>query len=446
MRIAKFSAFLIVNISILLTSKLYSQFTSPILIESNTGLITNIVTADLNNDSLLDIIVTKKFSSTSLISYYLNQGDFNFGPESIIATGSSQVTNIAIGDFNNDSWLDIVSIGDVTNSVTLYMNNALSFSSQTIDSFSFFESDLGVADIDNDNQLDIIAIGGTTLKVYYNDGAANFTAQTVVGPIEDFFDITIADIDADGFKDVVTGGSNISVYKNSGGTLIYDSIRSNQIPSSFNLFVRLADIDNDGDEDLFSEGNNSTGIRWVQNDGNGNFSNVQMIDSSAMNIRTGALMDYDNDNDLDIFILKDFNVFFYTNEGAGNFSAPVLVQDAQTTISVLEAADFNNDSLIDIIWSADLSVQVNNLTLSYNPQFVNPQSIILYPNPTTDHIYIDIPQDGILTILTLNGQIVHKDLRLKKGLNLLKTDLKPQLYLFNIALKTEIISKKILIK
>ncbi|MBU2920201.1 VCBS repeat-containing protein [Winogradskyella psychrotolerans] len=443
----KISIYLAITILLLFSSNLYSQFANPILIESDTGSITNIITADINNDNLKDIIITRKFSSNNLISYYLNQGNLNFSPEISIATGSSQVTNIAVGDFDNNNWLDIVSIGDATNSVTLHMNSALSFSSQVLDSFTFFESDIGVADIDNDSNLDIVAIGGTTFKVYYNDGMANFTSQTITGPIEDFFDLTISDIDADGFEDVITGGSNISVYKNNNGTLSYDSVRSNQIPSTFNLFVRLVDIDNDGDVDLFSENDNSTGIRWMQNDGNGTFSNLQIIDPSAMNIRSGTLKDFDNDNDLDFIIIKDFNLYLYTNDGFGNFSAPILIQDTQTIISVIESEDLNNDGLEDIIWSADLSIQENNLLLSNEEYIVGNNLIKIYPNPSSENLYLDSPENGVLTILNSKGQIVYKNLPLKKGKNYIKKELVPQLYFFKINLKTNTtITKKVLIK
>lgn len=443
----KILIYLAITILLLFSSNLYSQFANPILIESNTGSITNIITADINNDNLKDIIITRKFSSNNLISYYLNQGNLNFSPEISIATGSSQVTNIAVGDFDNNNWLDIVSIGDATNSVTLHMNSALSFSSQVLDSFTFFESDIGVADIDNDSNLDIVAIGGTTFKVYYNDGMANFTSQTITGPIEDFFDLTISDIDADGFEDVITGGSNISVYKNNNGTLSYDSVRSNQIPSTFNLFVRLVDIDNDGDVDLFSENDNSTGIRWMQNDGNGTFSNLQIIDPSAMNIRSGILKDFDNDNDLDFIIIKDFNLYLYTNDGFGNFSAPILIQDTQTIINFIESGDLNNDGLEDIIWSADLSIQENNLLLSNEEYIVGDNLIKIYPNPSSENLYLDSPENGVLTILNSKGQIVYKNLPLKKGKNYIKKELVPQLYFFKINLKTNTkITIKVLIK
>ncbi|SDS85530.1 FG-GAP-like repeat-containing protein [Winogradskyella sediminis] len=438
---------LIVTIVLLYTSNIFAQFADPILIESNTGLITNIITADLNNDNLEDIIIIKKFSTNSLISYYLNLGDLNFGPETTIATGNSQVTNIALGDFDHNNWVDIVSIGDASNAVTLHMNNALSFTSEIIDTFSFFESDIAVSDIDNDNDLDIIAIGGSTFKVYSNDGSADFTSQTVTGPIEDFFDITIGDINADGFTDVITGGSNISVYKNNNGNFSYDDELSSQIPNTFNLFVRLKDIDNDGDLDLFSEDNNSTGVRWMKNDGEGNFSNLQLIDPTALNIRSGALQDFDNDNDLDFIIIKDFNLYLYTNDGFGNFSAPTHVQDTETIISTIAAADFNNDGRADIVWSADLSIQENTFPLSHT-DYVNPSDFInIYPNPTSKIVFVDSPQEGTLSIFNSKGQVVYNHIVLKQGINELNTELSPETYIFKIDLKPNIsLTKKVIIK
>ena len=446
MKSHKISVYLVITISLLFSSNLYSQFANPILVESNTGLITNIITADINNDNLKDLIITKKFSTNSLISYYLNQGNLNFSSEVSIATGSSQMTNIAVGDFDNNNWLDIVSIGDATNSVTLHMNNTMSFSSQILDSFAFFESDIDVVDLDNDNNLDIVAIGGTTLKVYHNDGMANFTSQTITGPIEDFFDITISDIDADGFKDVITGGSNISVYKNNNGTLSYDAVRSNQIPSTFNLFVRLVDIDNDGDVDLFSENDNSTGIRWMKNDGNGNFTNLQIIDPTAINVRSGTLKDFDNDNDLDFIIIKDFNLYLYTNDGFGNFNAPILIHDAPTIISVITSEDLNNNGLEDLIWSADLSIQENNLLLS-NEEFLASNTLVkIYQQPSSKNLYLDSPENGVLNILNVKGQIIYKNLPIKKGRNFLNKELAPHLYFFKIDLNTNTtITKKVVI-
>ena len=428
-------------------SKAYGQFSSPNLIDTNTTTITNIITTDINNDNLKDIIITRKFS-TSIISYYLNQGNSTFDTEIVIEPGNNQFTNIVSGDFNNDGWTDIVSIGDASNSIILYTNNSASFTAQTIDSFSFFDSDLEVVDIDNDSDLDVVAIGGSTFKVYYNDGFANFTAQTIPGPIEDFFDLAIGDIDSDGFQDIITGGANISVYKNTNGVISYDSVRTNTIPSTFNLFLRLADLDNDGDLDLFSEDDNSNGVRWMANDGNGNFSNLQMIDISTHNIRAGAIKDFDDDGDLDLILSSNFNVVLYTNDGLGNFSSPTIISQGlpTTPITVLHSDDINNDGLFDIIWSADLSFQLNNTIPLSVDKYQMDESIKVYPNPASNQLSINIKTAGTLTIYNSLGQKIDEDIKLVEGRNNLELNLSPKFYFLEIETQSNTIIKRILIE
>lgn len=444
------TTFLIIGLYHSFTSKTYAQFAPPIEIDQNTGLITNILTADINNDNQHDLIVTRKFSTNNLVSYYLNQGDFVFDTEVVIATGNSQVTNIAVGDFNNDNWLDIVSIGDANNAVTLYLNNQLTFSTQILDTFEFFESDISVADINNDNALDIVAVGGTTFKVFYNDGLASFTSQAITTPIEDFFDIDIHDIDNDGFEDVITGGTNISVYKNNNGTLSYDTALSNQIPSTFNLFVRLEDLDGDGDVDLFSEDNNSSGVRWMQNDGDGNFSNLQIIDATANNVRQGVLRDFDGDNDIDIIISKDFNLYLYTNDGSGNFSTPILIQDAETVINVVESGDMNNDGLDDIIWSANLSVQENISTLANDKFYKENTLLTVYPNPAKSMITLQTKttlNNATLSIYNLLGQSI-KTMHSLSGnkISVPINNISNGTYLLELVTENQVFTEKIIIK
>ena len=438
--------FLFTLLQFVFITTIFGQFSSPNLIDTNTALITNIITADINNDNFKDIIVTRKFSS-SIISYYLNQGDLTFGPETIIEPGNNQFTKIAAGDFNNDGWIDIVSIGDATNSVIVYTNNATTFTATTLDSFVFFDSDIQVTDIDNDTDLDIVAIGGTTLKIYYNDGLSNFTSQTITSPIEDFFDITINDIDGDGFKDIITGGTNISIYKNTNGIISYDAIRTSLIPSNFNLFLELVDLDNDGDFDLFSEANNASGVRWMENDGNGNFSNLQLIDVNP-NTRYGAsIKDFDADGDLDIILPKDFNFVLYTNDGLGNFSPSNTIQlGSPLSISVLHSEDINNDGLFDAIWSADLSFQLNNTTSLSVIEPEMAEVIKVYPNPASNQFSIRIQNSGELTIHNALGQAVYKNIKLVEGNNILDFNLNPQLYFLTIQSQNKKTIKKLLIE
>lgn len=66
MNVSKIPIYLTLTILLLINLNLYSQFANPIMIESNTGLITNIETADINNDNLKDIILTKNSQQIAL--------------------------------------------------------------------------------------------------------------------------------------------------------------------------------------------------------------------------------------------------------------------------------------------------------------------------------------------------------------------------------------------
>lgn len=184
----------------------------------------------------------------------------------------------------------------------------------------------------------------------------------------------------------------------------------------------------------------------MKNDGNGNFTNLQIIDPTAINVRSGTLKDFDNDNDLDFIIIKDFNLYLYTNDGFGNFNAPILIHDAPTIISVIASEDLNNNGLEDLIWSADLSIQENNLLLS-NEEFLASNTLVkIYQQPSSENLYLDSPENGVLNILNVKGQIIYKNLPIKKGRNFLNKELAPHLYFFKIDLNTNTtITKKVVI-
>ncbi len=437
---------LLLLIYVFSTHNIIAQFAEPILVQENTTKITNIAFADINNDNLKDIIVTKKVESTT-ISYFLNLGDLNFSEENVILSGSSLVTNFVTGDFNNDGWIDIVSIGDNENSVRIHFNINSTFISQTIDTFPFFESDISASDIDNDGDLDFIAIGGTTFKVFYNDGSANFTQQTVSGPqdnLEDFFDITIADIDNDGYQDIITSGANTSVYKNTNGIITYDSTRSSAVNNGTNLMVKLIDLDNDGDLDLLSQSNsNSFGINWKENDGNGNFINSHVIDPNPYSVESVAVKDFDDDGDKDILISDNFDLYIYNNDSFGNFSTPSIIHDNNLSINTVYSDDLDDDGDYDIIWSADLSIQLNNTTLGLDKYPYN-NNVNIYPNPISDKINIFTETPGKCTIYNFRGQIIKKDIILNSGYNTIEINDQSQGYIIKVEANNKISYKKIL--
>ncbi|SFU71068.1 Por secretion system C-terminal sorting domain-containing protein [Pustulibacterium marinum] len=423
----------------------YAQFSAPVTVEEDSHLVTHIKPADLNNDSFMDLLVVKKISS-DVITYYLNDGEGNFGPETSLDAGFTIYTQIAVGDFNNDGWEDVVSIGDANNELKIFINNNLSFTETVLDTWFFFDSDITTADIDNDNDLDIIAVAGDTIKVLYNDGNANFTMEAISHPmIEDFIEVTTTDIDADGYLDIITGGSNTSVYKNNEGTITYNPTLSNSsINQSDSFLIRGADVDGDGDTDLIIADHINDGVKWYANDGNNNFTTSQIVSDSGVQIYNGEIADFNNDGAIDIIISEEFDVVLFTNDGDGNFTT-TTVQDTEDLISEVTTADLNNDTLPDIIWSYDLSYQLNNTVLALD-SFAESTSIQLYPNPSNGHFFVKSPTPATIQVYNLQGQFVYKDIRIPEGIQPFDLPLAPQTYIVQITTATTTKTFKVLIE
>jgi hypothetical protein len=445
------SKIIILNILLLTSHSIFGQFGLRQIVDANANGITEIITVDINNDSLKDIIVSQKYTSNNKISYYLNQGSGSFGAQQVLGENITLPPALASGDFNNDGWADIVTISQTDNELILFINNNGIFpTEQVIDTTIFHPVDVKVTDIDNDGDDDIIAIGDTSLIINYNDGIGNFTKIIVPQGINtEYYDLAINDIDGNGFDDIIIGGVKTLVYKNTNGIINFDLQRTNSInePNLVTL-VNLNDFDNDGDIDLIIGGQSQTDLRWYSNNGNGFFSLEQIIENDAINCMSVSLNDFDNDGDIDLFTIfpQSGKVVWYENDGNGVFGSQKLIH--QGTIPFTNKVfsdDLNNDGLTDIIWSRELSFHLNFLPLSVN-EFNSSVNFEIYPNPASNRVNIKSNFDGKLSIYDNLGQLIYSDLKVLQGDNIFNLNLNPQIY--NLILETKIIfmHKKLIIK
>ncbi len=105
-------------------------------------------------------------------------------------------------------------------------------------------------------------------------------------------------------------------------------------------------------------------------------------------------------------------------------------------------ADLNNDRLIDVIWAHELSINLNNKTLSIDDEIYN-RELKVFPNPISNVINIETKFKGDLFIHSGIGQLVYKKLNIPIGTNKFKLNLPSQVYLLSFKTKTGIINKKI---
>jgi hypothetical protein len=128
---------------------------------------------------------------------------------------------VAVGDFNNDSRLDIVVADSGTNNVGIFLSNGTgTFSNQITYSTGLGSQPYSVAvlDFDNDTQLDIAVAnyGSNSLVVYFGDGNGSFANQSIyyTGFDSHPFAIVVGDVNNDNLTDIIAtnnGYGNIDI-------------------------------------------------------------------------------------------------------------------------------------------------------------------------------------------------------------------------------------------
>jgi hypothetical protein len=128
---------------------------------------------------------------------------------------------VAVGDFNNDSRLDIVVANSGTNNVGIFLSNGSgTFSNQITYSTGLDSQPYSVAvlDFDNDTQLDIAVAnyGSNSLVIYFGDGNGSFANQSIyyTGFDSHPFAIVVGDVNNDNLTDIIAtnnGYGNIDI-------------------------------------------------------------------------------------------------------------------------------------------------------------------------------------------------------------------------------------------
>ena len=336
----------------------------------------NVVGGDLNNDGKPDLIVACGQMRALTVLIAAGGGVFRASnPIPLPANPGNAPGDLALGDVNGDRKLDLAIDSHDSYSVVLMLGDGKGSLAPAPNSPIVMKEGqhphthgLALGDVNGDSKLDLITVNNSDndVSIAFGDGRGGFTrapATFPVGPSP--YPFALGDVNNDGRPDIIATATATG------------PMRAQQLPASFALtlllndgrggfrrselplrtgqpwFVAIGDVNGDSKPDLVATHHEQSKLTVLLGDGAGQFTEGP---GSPFDFGRSAfaviLADVNRDGRLDALTAAGDGVRILLGVGRGNFKpAPGSPFLTGRGVWRLAAADLNGDGKLDIVTS-----------------------------------------------------------------------------------------------
>lgn len=311
------------------------------------------IASDLNNDGWLDITLVNEVSAD--LRVFMNSGNGN-GTFGSFLTPTNPVGSHASpsepSDFNRDGFTDIAVANTQASSVSVLLGNGNgSYGPQQLIGVGSNPRGIAVLDFDGDGDIDIVNTNAASNNIsrMTNNGSGVFSGPTYwQGGADGEWGLAAGDMDEDGVLDLAIGAQNsqqVVIHRGNGdGTFTHIETESSggQV-----WMLNVADVNGDGHNDVITANGLSNNAARMLGDGTGALGAAAVVAVEPWAIGSD-LGDLDGDGDAD-WIVSSYNGDWrlYRNNGSGTFTFHQEFNSPQAASCAL-FFDVENDGDLDL--------------------------------------------------------------------------------------------------